>query len=45
MAKDTLLICAAAPAAAKGAATLEVSVDDSACASGHFTATRRVKVC
>ena len=44
-AKDTLLICGAAPAAAKGAATLEVSVDDPACASGRFSATRRVKVC
>ena len=44
-AKDTLIICGAAPAAAKGAATLEVSVDDPACATGRFTATRRVKVC
>lgn len=44
-AKDTLLICGAAPAAAKGTATLEVSVDDPACASGRFSATRRVKVC
>ena len=43
--KDTLLICAAAPAAAKGAATLEVSVDSSAGATARFTATRRVKVC
>ena len=43
-AKDTLLICGAAPAAAKGAATLEVSVDDPACATGRFSATRRVKV-
>ena len=43
--KDTLIICGAAPAAAKGAATLEVSVDDPACATGRFSATRRVKVC
>ena len=44
-AKDTLLICGAAPAAAKGAAMLEVSVGSSAGATGSFTATRRVKVC
>ena len=44
-AKDTLIICGAAPAAAKGVATLEVSVGSSAGATGSFTATRRVKVC
>lgn len=43
-AKDTLVVCGTVPAAAKGAATLEVSVADSACAGGRFAATRRVKV-
>ena len=43
-AKDTLIICGAAPAAAKGVATLEVSVASSSSATGRFTATRRVKV-
>lgn len=35
----------AVSAAAKGAATLEVSVASSSRATGRFTATRRVKVC
>ena len=43
-AKETLLLCGAVSSAAKGAATLEVSVVSSA-ASGRFTATRRVMVC
>ena len=44
-AKETLLLCGGVSAAAKGAATLEVSVVSSSCATGRFTATRRVKVC
>ena len=44
-AKETLLLCGAVSSAAKGAATLAVSVDSSTAASGRFTATRRVKVC
>ena len=44
-AKDTLLLCGAVSAVAKGAATLEVSVVSSSSATGRFTATRRVKVC
>ena len=44
-AKETLLLCGAVSAAAKGAATLEVSVASSSSATGRFTATRRVKVC
>ena len=43
-AKDTLIICEPAPVSAKGPATLEVSVADSACAGGRFAATRQVKV-
>ena len=44
-AKETLLLCGAVSAAAKGAATLEVSVASSSSATDRFTATRRVKVC
>ena len=44
-AKETLLLCGAVSAAAKGAATLEVSVASSSSVTGRFTATRRVKVC
>ena len=44
-AKDTLVLCGAVSAAAKGAATLEVSVASSSSVTGRFTATRRVKVC
>ena len=44
-AKETLLPCGAVSAAAKGAATLEVSVASSSGATGRFTATRRVKIC
>ena len=44
-AKETLLLCGGVSAAAKGAATLEASVASSSCATGRFTATRRVKVC
>ena len=44
-AKETLLLCGSVSAAAKGAATLEVSVASSSSATGRFTATRRVKVC
>ncbi len=43
--KDTLILCGAVSAAAKGAATLEVSVASSSSATGRFKATRRVKVC
>ena len=43
-AKETLLLCGAVSAAAKGAATLEVSVVSTSNATGRFTATRRVKV-
>ena len=43
--KETLLLCGAVSAATKGPATLEVSVVSSPCATGRFTATRRVKVC
>ena len=43
-AKETLLLCGAVSAAAKGAATLEVSVVASSRATGRFTVTRRVKV-
>lgn len=44
-AKETLLLCGAVSAAAKGAAMLEVSVTSSSGETGRFTATRRVKVC
>ena len=44
-AKETLLLCGAVSAAAKGAATLEVSVVSTSNATGRFTATRRVKIC
>ena len=44
-AKETLLLCGAVSAAAKGAAVLEVSVSSSSSATGRFTATRRVKIC
>ena len=44
-AKETLLLCGSVSAAAKGAATLEVSVASSSSATGRFTSTRRVKVC
>ena len=44
-AKETLLLCGAVSAAAKGAATLEVSVASSSKATGRYTATRRVKIC
>lgn len=44
-AKETLLLCGAVSTAAKGAATLEVSVASSTGETGRFTATRRVKVC
>ena len=44
-AKETLLLCGSVSAAAKGAATLEVSVVSTSNATGRFTATRRVKVC
>ena len=43
-AKETLLLCGAVSAAAKGAATLEVSVASSSSATGRFTVIRRVKV-
>ena len=44
-AKETLLLCGAVSAAAKGAATLEVSVASTSSATGRFAATRRVRVC
>ena len=44
-AKETLLLCGGVSAAAKGAATLEVSVASWSGATGRFTVTRRVKVC
>ena len=44
-AKETLLLCGSVSAAAKGVATLEVSVASSSSVTGRFTATRRVKVC
>ena len=43
--KETLLLCGAVSAVAKGAATLEVSVVSTSNATGRFTATRRVKIC
>ena len=44
-AKETLLHCGSVSVAAKGTATLAVSVASSSRATGRFTATRRVKVC